>query len=320
MKQTWVVVFLLASSLINPLKASAQQSRAEALLQDMSKAVQTLDYEFGFIILGQQFLVPLRYRHAIIDGQVIAQIIQMDGSRREIIQRGDQISYYEPGLDSFSIRSTHIVDYLPPIIFADFTQLQNFYRFIDAGSTHVGDHPVNFVRIISKDKSRYNYNLLIDEKNHLPLLIDLLDKDNKTVIEQFRVVSSTVNGDVKTALNAITDLKLPPMLLISPANKLKFNWRVAEMPEGFKEISRNSGKISETEWLESIMYSDGLFNFSVNVVNSGTKVVDGPPFRQGRRTVYTLTGDKHSITVIGELPFATAERIAASVMFTGEKN
>ncbi|MBD2784363.1 sigma-E factor regulatory protein RseB [Xenorhabdus sp. DI] len=317
MKRIWVVVFLLASSLINPLKASAQQSSAEALLQDMSQAVQTLNYEVGFIILGQQFLIPLRYRHAIIDGQAIGQIIQMDVSRREIVQRGDQISYYEPGLDSFSIRGTHIVDYLPPIIFADFAQLQKFYRFIDAGSTQVGDHPANFVRIIAKDESRYNYNLLIDEKNHLPLLIDLLDKDNKTVIEQFRVVSLTVNDAIKTELSSITDLKLPPMLLIPSSDKLKFNWMVGKIPEGFKEISRSSRKLSETEWLGSIMYSDGLFNFSVNVVNSDKKVVDEQPFRQGRRTVYTLARGKNSITVIGELPFATAERIAASVTFTG---
>ncbi|MDC9594576.1 sigma-E factor regulatory protein RseB [Xenorhabdus sp. IM139775] len=318
MKRIWVVVFLLANSLINPLKASAQQSSAEALLQEMNQAVKTLNYELGFIILGQQFLFPLRYRHAIIDGQVIAQMIQMDVSRREIVRRGDQISYYEPGLDSFSIRGTHIVDYLPPILFADFAHLQQFYRFIDAGSTHAGDHPVNFVRIIAKDKARYNYNLLIDEKSHLPLLIDLLDKDNQTVIEQFRVVSFTVNDDIKTELKAITGLKLPPMLLIPPSDKLKFHWRVEKMPEGFKEISRSSRKLSETEWLETIMYSDGLFNFSVNVVNSDNKVVDEQPFRQGRRTVYTLASGKNSITVIGELPFATAGRIAASVTFTGE--
>ncbi|MDC9597184.1 sigma-E factor regulatory protein RseB [Xenorhabdus anantnagensis] len=318
MKRIWLFVFLLSSSLINPLRASAQQSSAEALLQDMSKAVQTLDYELGFINLERRFLVPLRYRHAIIDGQAIAQIIQMDGSRREIIQRGNQISYYEPGLDSFSIRGTHIVDYLPPIIFADFAQLQKFYRFIDAGSTHVGDHPVSFVRIISKDESRYNYNLLIDDKNHLPLLIDLLDRDNTTVIEQFRVVSSAVNDHIKTELSAITDLKLPPMLLIPPSDKLTFNWLVGGMPDGFKEIFRNSRKLSETEWLQSIMYSDGLFNFSVNVMNSNKKVVDKQLFRQGRRTVYTLARGKNSITVIGELPFATAEKIAANVTFTGE--
>ncbi|MDX7990708.1 sigma-E factor regulatory protein RseB [Xenorhabdus littoralis] len=318
MKHICFFIFLLAYSLLNPLRASALQSSAEALLQDMNNAVQTLNYELGFINLGQQFLVPLRYRHAIIDGQPIAQIIQMDGSRREIIQRGDQISYYEPGLDSFSLRGNHIVDYLPPIIFANFEQLQKFYRFVDAGNTHIGDHPVSFVRIISKDESRYNYNLLIDDKSHLPLLIDLLDKDNTTVIEQFRVVSSTVNDDIKKELSAIVDLKLPPMLLIPASEKLKFNWQIGKIPEGFKEIARNSRKLSETEWLESIMYSDGLFNFSVNVISAEKKTVDEQPFRQGRRTVYTLTRDKHNITVIGELPFATAKWIAAGVTFTGE--
>ncbi|MDX7989132.1 sigma-E factor regulatory protein RseB [Xenorhabdus sp. 12] len=318
MKRVWFFILLLAGSLFNPLKASAQENNAEALLQEMNRSVQTLNYELGFINLSQQFLIPLRYRHAIIGGQPIAQIIQMDGSRREIVQRGNQISYYEPGLDSFSLQGNHIVDYFPPIIFANVAQLQKYYRFIDAGSSHVGDHPAHFVRIISKDDYRYNYNLLIDEKNHLPLLIELLDRDNITVIEQFRVVSSTVSDYIKNELNAITYLKLPPMLLIPPSEKLKFNWRVGTLPEGFKEISRSSRKLSETEWLESIMYSDGLFNFSVNVVNSGQKVVDEQPFRQGRRTVYTLSRDKNHISVIGELPFATAKRIAENVVFTGE--
>ncbi|MBD2781340.1 sigma-E factor regulatory protein RseB [Xenorhabdus sp. 42] len=318
MKRICFFIFLLAYNLFTPLKASAEQNNAEVLLQDMSHAVQTLNYELGFINLGQQFLVPLRYRHAIIDGQPLAQIIQMDGSRREIVQRGDQISYYEPGLDSFSLYGNHIVDYLPPIIFANFKQLQKFYRFIDAGSTHVGDHPVSFVRIISKDELRYNYNLLIDEKSHLPLLIDLLDKDNTTVIEQFRVVSSTVSDSVKKELAAITGFKLPPMLLIPASEKSKFNWKIGKIPDGFKEIERNSRKLSDTEWLESIMYSDGLFNFSVNVVNTGKKTIDEQPFRQGRRTVYTLSKGKNSITVIGELPFATAKLIAAGVTFMGE--
>ncbi|MDE9565220.1 sigma-E factor regulatory protein RseB [Xenorhabdus bovienii] len=318
MKHICFFIFLLAGSLFNPLKASAQQSGTEALLQDMGNAVQTLNYELAFINLERELLIPLRYRHAIIDGQPIAQIIQMDGSRREIIQRGNQISYYEPGLDSFSLRGNHIVDYFPPIIFADFSRLQKYYRFIDAGSTHVGDHPVYFVRIISKDETRYNYNLLIDAKSHLPLLIDLLDKDHNIVIEQFRVVSSTVNDSIKKDLIAIVDLKLPPMLAISPSEKVKFDWQVGKMPEGFKEISRNRLKLSETESLESIMYSDGLFQFSVNVAHAGKEAVNKQPFRQGRRTVYTLVRGKNTIAIVGELPFATAKQIVASVTFTGD--
>ncbi|MBD2815215.1 sigma-E factor regulatory protein RseB [Xenorhabdus sp. Flor] len=309
---------LLFWSLLSPSKASAQQSNAGALLQDMRHSVQTFAYELAFINLSQQFLIPLRYRHAIIDNQSIAQIIHMDSTRREIVQRGNQISYYESGLDSFSLRGNHIVDYLPPIIFADFSRLQKFYNFIDVGSTHVGDHPVHFVRIISKDNDRYNYNLLIDKKSYLPLFIELFDQEEMMVVEQFRVVSSKVNDEIKQALRAIVDLKLPPMLVTpESAGKVKFDWKVGKLPEGFKEISRNRNWLSKTELLESIMYSDGLFNFSVNVVNTGAKVADEPLYRQGRRTVYTVSKGKNSIAVIGELPLATIKQIAASVTFVG---
>ncbi|WP_340611350.1 sigma-E factor regulatory protein RseB [Xenorhabdus bharatensis] len=317
MKYTVFFIFLFGSFL-NSSKASVQQNSTEALLQGMGHSVQTLPYELAFINLSQQFIIPLRYRHVIIGDQPIAQLIQMDNTRREIIQRGDQISYYESGLDSFSLRGDHIVDYLPPIIFADFSQIQKFYNFIDAGSTHVGDRPVYFVRIISKDNDRYNYNLLIDKKSYLPLLIELFDQEKMVVVEQFRVISSRVNNDIKQELNAIVDLKLPPMLVIPKAEKVEFNWKVSKLPEGFREVSRNRSRLSKTELLESIMYSDGLFSFSVNVVNTGVKAADEPLYRQGRRTVYTVSNGRHCISVIGELPFATIKQIAGSVTFTGD--
>ncbi|PHM55103.1 sigma-E factor regulatory protein RseB [Xenorhabdus sp. KK7.4] len=318
MKYT-VFFILLFGSFLNLSKASVQQKNStEALLQGMGHSVQTMSYELAFINLSPQFIIPLRYRHVIIDNQPIAQLIQMDNTRREIIQRGDQISYYESGLDSFSLRGDHIVDYLPPIIFADFSQVQKFYNFIDAGSTHVGDRPVYFVRITSKDNDRYNYNLLIDKKSYLPLLIELFDQEKMAVVEQFRVISSRVNDDIKQELSAIVDLKLPPMLVIPKAEKVAFNWKVSKLPEGFREVSRNRSRLSKTELLESIMYSDGVFSFSVNVVNTGAKAADEPLYRQGRRTVYTVSNGRHSISVIGELPFATIKQIAGSVIFTGD--
>ncbi|MDR0217974.1 MAG: MucB/RseB C-terminal domain-containing protein [Enterobacteriaceae bacterium] len=303
---------------MSPLKASAKQSNTEALLQDMTHSVQTLTYELAFINLDQKALIPLRYRHAIIDNQAIAQIVQMDSSRREIIQRGNQISYYEPGLDSFSLRGNHIVDYLPPIIFADFSNLQKFYNFIDAGFTHVGDHPVHIVRVISKDNDRYNYHLLIDKKTHLPLFTELFDQNDRVIIEESRVIAARVSDDIKQKLNTIVELKLPPIPVIPLSQNAKFSWKVNKLPDGFQEISRNRIRTSKTELLETIMYNDGLFNVSVNVVNFGEKTAKNTGeslFRQGRRTIYVVHKGKNIITVIGELPFKTIKQIAASVTF-----
>ncbi len=316
MKRIWFSVCLLAGCLFAPLQASAQLSSAEVLLQEMGNATQSLTYELAFINLNQQSIVSVRYRHAVIDDIPIAQIMQMDGSRREIVQRGNEISYFEPGLDAFSLSGNHIIDYLPAVIFADFNQLKKYYNFIDAGRTHIGDRPCRVVRITSKDEVRYNYILLIDEETHLPLRIDLLDRDSEA-LEQFRVVSSTIGGGINDAMSVITRLNMPPMLVIPPSEKVVFNWKVGKFPAGFVEVSRNRRKLSNSDSLESIMFSDGLFSFSVNVTNANKTGKLEYPFRGGPRTIYSVIRGANEVTIIGELPLATAKRVAAGVAFIG---
>ncbi len=44
----------------------------------------------------------------------------MDGPRREVVQRGNEINYFEPGLEPFALNGDYIVDSLPSLIYTDF--------------------------------------------------------------------------------------------------------------------------------------------------------------------------------------------------------
>ena len=316
MKRICLSVAFLTGSLLLAAPASAQQS-AEALLQNMGNASRTLSYELSFITISPKGITPVRYRYAVMDGQPVAQIMQMDSSRREIVQRGQEISYYEPGLDSFSLSGNHIVDYLPSIIFADFSALKAYYNFIDVGRIHIGDHPGRVVRITSKDNSRYNYIVVADEETGLPLQVDLLDQNNVS-LEQFRVVSASVNNSsVTEALKAVQSVTMPPVLAIPQPEKIKFDWDVMRLPNGFKEMTRNRRQVGEQEWVETVMFSDGLFSFSVNVAKAVKTPENQQTMRQGSRTLYTIRKGDNEITVFGELPPATARQIADGVTFSG---
>ncbi|MCP5586877.1 sigma-E factor regulatory protein RseB, partial [Klebsiella pneumoniae] len=76
-------------------------------------ASQSLNYELAFISINKQGVESLRYRHARLDNQPLAQLLQMDGPRREVVQRGNEISYFEPGLEPFTLNGDYIVDSLP---------------------------------------------------------------------------------------------------------------------------------------------------------------------------------------------------------------
>ncbi len=129
MKQLWFAMSLMAGSLFFSANASADVSSG-ALLQQMNLASQSLNYELAFISINKQGVESLRYRHARLDNQPLAQLLQMDGPRREVVQRGNEISYFEPGLEPFTLNGDYIVDSLPSLIYTDFKRLAPYYDFI----------------------------------------------------------------------------------------------------------------------------------------------------------------------------------------------
>ncbi len=310
----WLSAIFLVGSLASQT-VSAAQSSPETVLNEMGRAAKNLSYEISFITISPQNIVPARYRQSIVNNKSIAQMIQMDSSRREIVQQGNLISYFEPGFDAFSLNGQHIVDNLPSAIFADYTQLAQYYNFIDAGRTHLGDRPCLVIRVISKDSSRFNYVLLIDEETQLPLRIDLLDNNNET-LEQFRVISTVFDSKaVNESLINLSKINLPPLLIAPKINKPTFSWQVGSVPPGFEETSRARRPIQANDELETAMFSDGLFSFSVNITKAGKGKLIEQPIRQGRRTIYTVTQGQYEVTIIGELPLATAKQIASSIHF-----
>ncbi|PLR36756.1 sigma-E factor regulatory protein RseB [Chimaeribacter californicus] len=314
MKQFWFAVSVLTGSLVYPSIAPAQPASG-ALLQQMNSASQTLDYEIAFISISKQGIDSSRYRHVRLGKESLAQLLQMDGPRREIVQRGNEISYFEAGLEPFTLTGDHIVDALPALAFSDYGQLAKYYDFIPVGRARIADRPSEVIRIVARDGTRYSYIVWIDEETKLPLRADLLDRDGET-LEQFRVISFVASKQVEQALGGLQKAELPPLLSIPATDKVNFSWEPKWLPAGVAEVSRSRRTLPNLPLpIESRLYSDGLFSFSVNVSTSGSPTSE-QFVRQGRRTVHTEIRDGREITVVGELPPSTAKRIADSIVLT----
>ncbi|MFH8132836.1 sigma-E factor regulatory protein RseB [Pantoea osteomyelitidis] len=312
MKQLWCAVSLLAGSLLWSSTAPAQTSASGALLQQMEQASQSLNYEFAYINVSRLGIESLRYRHAVIDNRIYAQLLQMDGPRREVIQRGGDISYFEPGLEPFSLPGNHIIDALPSVIYADFSSLANDYDFIPVGRARIADQMCEVLRIVSRDGTRYSYVVWLDVDTKLPLRIDLLDRDGET-LEQFRVVSFAVDEGVRNLMQGIQKANLPPSLSVPEGDKVSLDWKPGWLPAGMKAISQSRRQIpAMNKTVESRLYSDGLFSFAINITTADKSSVN-QTLRTGRRTVQIKVSDNKEITVVGELPPSTAKRIADSI-------
>ncbi len=313
MKQLWCAMSFVATGLFFSVNASADVSSG-ALLQQMNVASQSLNYELSFISINKQGVESLRYRHVRLNDQPLAQLLQMDGPRREVVQRGSEISYFEPGLEPFTLNGNYIVDSLPSLVYTDFKRLSPYYDFISVGRTRIADRLCEVIRVVARDGTRYSYIVWMDEETHLPMRVDLLDRDGET-LEQFRVVAFSVNGQVTSNMQTLAKASLPPLLSLPAGDNIDFNWIPGWVPQGFEQVASSRRKLPTVEMpVESRLYSDGLFSFSVNINPANQNSAD-QLLRTGRRTVMTTVRDNAEITVVGELPPQTAKRIADSLKF-----
>lgn len=300
---------------VNSTTAFAEEEYAEALLYQMNEASQHLNYELSYILVKKNSIEPLLYRHARQDDQQLAHLVYLSGPVREVIRRGDEVSYIEPGVEPFTIESGNMVAPTIPMLNTDVAELSRYYDFVKVGRAREAGAACQVLRVVPKDGLRYSYVVWVDEKSHLPLRADLLDRDGE-VLEQYRTISFSVSERLAEIMAGLNKVQLPEVLKLPKGSVQETFWQVTWVPDGFQAMELNRYRMAMTERLvESQMYSDGLFNFSVYVSASDNYSLKGQLVRQGRRTLHSVVKGENEISVVGDIPPATAQRIAQSVMF-----
>ena len=158
-----------------------------------------------------------------------------------------------------------------------------------------------------------------DKETGLPLK-SLLLNDKGQLLERFqftRLDTAEVPSD--SDLQAGSDCK-PVTLDSDKASAVKTAqvWHSDWLPPGFELTSSTSHKDPETKaQVNSLMFEDGLARFSVFLEPlNGATVTDtrtqlGPTVAVSRRL--TTPQGEMMVTVVGEIPIGTAERIALSM-------
>ncbi len=314
MKKFLISVVALFS--LSNTAAFADTPSAEALLLNMNQASQTLNYELSYILIRKNGIEPLLYRHVAEANHQLAHLIYLSGPVREVIKRGDEISYIEPGSEPFTVKSTEMVAPTIPMLHSDIAQLSLYYDFVNIGRAREAGTACQVIRVVPKDGLRYSYILWVSEQTKLPLRADLVDRDGE-VLEQYRTISYSVTDKLAQLMDGLNDAQLPAVLSL-PGSELKSSfWSVGWVPNGFvsKELSRYRMAMTE-KVVENELFSDGLFSFSVYVSDADNQSLKEQLIRQGRRTLHSVIKGTNEISVVGDIPPTTAQRIAQSVTFT----
>ena len=299
----------LAALLISPL---VQARDAGQWLQGMVDASGQQSYSgSSFYERSGSFSTHHIWHRADGDG-VTERMLRADGEPQEWVRRDGQIQCASSFAAVSGWRGEAPATLNP-------AQLQRWYALEVLGTTRVADRPVTVIAMKPRDAFRYAYELYLDDQTGM-LLKSLLINERNVLLERFQFT------DVQFA--ELTDEQLEPgasclTLAEHPLEKRvdTSGWVPGWIPPGFvagEPVVRTLA-VNEPQVM-SQAFSDGLARFTLFVepLGDGALAEDllaqlGPTVAVSRRL--QVEGVGYLATIVGEIPPATAERIAASFPF-----
>lgn len=302
-----IPLYVLGGLLALPVQASDVQD----LLGRLAVAERQQSFQGTFIYERNGSFSTHAVWHRVDEGgEVRERLLQLDGPAQEVLKVDGQAQCITGALaeqisDGQSWPARHL----------DAEQLGNWYDMRIVGQSRIANRPTIVLVLTPRDQHRYGFELHLDRDTGLPLKSLLLNERGQ-LLERFQFTQLDISTPVTDAMQPSSNCK--PVRLKPADSMADGRWRSDWLPPGFAlntaQLRRGSAADAPVAYL---MYGDGLTRFSVFIEPlQGAGVEDarsqlGPTVAVSRR-MSTDSGDV-MVTVVGEIPLGTAERIALSV-------
>jgi sigma-E factor negative regulatory protein RseB len=279
-------------------------------------ASRSSDYELIFLRQHHTGFESWRYRHAVINRQPVAQLLTLDGSPTEAWLQGNTVSYFGHSKAPFSVLDQSIKGVLPRVMQADFKRLSLYYDFTVLPAARIANRECQVIRIIPRDTYRYGYMVWLDRQSKLLLRADML-APNGDQSEQCRVVALSQGNSIRQILRqTVIKHHTPPPVVTTPRQSPITAWQPGWLPSGFEVVFSGQRPLpNRAAPVESHLYSDGLMSVALYVHATVSEMPSEPLVLQERHySVYSEVRSGREITVVGEIPLRSAQRIAQQVI------
>lgn len=309
-----VFVILIA---ISPWVSAADSATNEARvwLDRMVQSFNQPNYSLSLIRIQQQQYEPLMIERGTIDQHELVYVNYLNGPEREVLHRGDLVTYFHHDVTPYAVRGERPIDPLPASFTNGFDGLDDDYRFIMGGRSRVMGRPAQLVRIEPRDDNRFSLWLWLDAEQGILLRADTLGPDDQTR-EHLQVMSMNFTREPSALIRQLASVPLPNDIPIIGAlpHQEPLAWKCGWLPHGFKLVGHDQHKLGLTQQpVHYQLYTDGLVNISIYINTHVSRLSSQVEGSYGATTVFTHAADGMEIAIIGNIPIATAQRIAKHI-------
>lgn len=295
-------------------------------LERMNHALTSRNYVGVFTHMRGDRAETLRIIHRVRGKDVSERLQSLDGSEREFVREGDELTCYFPDKKLVLVERRSpdgpLLGALPAI--ADGDSL--VYEIRGGERERLLGRTTRVVALHPRDEYRYGYRLWIDEQTSMPLKTQLCDRQGK-VIEQ--ILFSNIDLPER-----IPDSMFKPLVDASNYRWLRADrkvvaaaaappalWEAMRLPPGFRMANQSTQSLpGSKEPVAHLVFTDGVASVSVFVEpRKADSATQQGAQRVGSSSAYSTIVDGHQVTAVGEVPPNTVQFIAKQVKATAAK-
>lgn len=311
-------------ALLLPLTSSAgQEAGPEQWLERMADSLHRHSYEGTFIFQRGDRIDTVRVVHSAEEDGYRERLQTLTGSAREVIRKVDRIS---------AIKGTRIeaqggqqgAPQRPPAFAGTMLRANERYELSSPGFDRIAGFPCYQLHAAARDDYRYSHQYCLHKETGLPLLSELIDSEGQllervvfTELEFLEVVFE--DALVPHGFDA-RHIEVRADDAVTEASTRHGSWYFEDLPPGFTTVIVTTRYFGANDAEASLHFvlSDGLATVSVYVDPTG----DGEEAfkaatHSGATNAFARPLAGHQITVVGEVPRRTVERIADATRFRG---
>ncbi len=293
---------------------AAQSESADHWLQRLQAAQGMQGYQGAFVYERKGVFSTHQIRRQLDDqGQLLEHFVQLNGPAHEVLRVDGRVAC----ISSAVVGELAAVDVWPSETI-QLQDLQQWYQVSVLGESRVAGQPSVVLLFSPRDQYRYPVELTVDQASAVPLKSLLLNEQGQ-LLERLQFVQFQAMPAQAAHTDLVPSSACLPVTAAEDTEPSQVNsdWRTQWLPPGFVLLNSQYKQNSAPEdYVLSQVYSDGLAHFSVFI-----EPIDGLEIESGRRQLgptavvsrKVMRGDAvFMITVVGEIPLGSAERVALS--------
>ena len=305
-----------------PLVAWAE-SDAVDLMERMIQAGKELSYQGVFAYQTGRTLQSVQIYHRNDAEGEIERLMSLNGEAREVLRSNDMVTCINPAGKQINISRRPLGRGFPSDLPRRLGSATPYYEVTLGDEERVAGRMTQELSIEPIDEYRYGYRLWVDKETNLLLKSELLASDGD-VLETFAFSSIETDtyisdDDLKPQIRGeeMTWHQSEPGKPSAISDNLISRWEADWLPDGFSLVaSQHRLKAKNGGLVEQRVYSDGLTSVSVFIepMKAEHSHLQGNS-HMGAVNAFGITIHSHFVTVVGEVPPVTVEKISAGIKF-----